>query len=386
MASPSNVFLSSYDPVRYALDALPFLQKALGMAARVHRGYSAQKSEKGKLISIPSPQSFTAGDAPAAITNLTPSEVQVSLDYWKEVKIAITDKEISHMGGNIDLVMQHHLPRAVYGLADAIDLYLCDLALKVPWFVDAEGTTSTKDITNARKILFDNKVDVNGGDIHMMVNSDMEANLLNLAAFNTSNGAGQAGVETQLRGTIGTRFGAEIFANQNVISHVKGTCSVSTLAVNLLTAVGSSTIALDAVSVTGTLVSGDVFSIAGDSQKYAVTATATASANAFASVSIWPVLQKEAANNAVVTVYLDDHVANLMFHRNAFCLATAPLPDIADGLGLGVKIASVSDPITNLSIRNRLYYDGDYSCLISAFDILFGFKCLVPNMACRIRG
>ena len=60
---------------------------------------------------------------------------------------------------------------------------------------------------------------------------------------------------------------------------------------------------------------GDSFVIAGNTQRYAITNTVTAAANAFVGVTFTPALVAAAANNAVVTLLVDTHAANLAFHR-----------------------------------------------------------------------
>ena len=54
--------LGNYNPIFYANEALIWLQKALGMASRVHLGYDAERRSvsQGQTISIRRPGSFTA--------------------------------------------------------------------------------------------------------------------------------------------------------------------------------------------------------------------------------------------------------------------------------------------------------------------------------------
>ena len=63
--------LSVYDPLFYAQEALIQLEKALGMAGRVYRGYDKNPQQKGSVISITKPGTFTALAAPQAAQDLT---------------------------------------------------------------------------------------------------------------------------------------------------------------------------------------------------------------------------------------------------------------------------------------------------------------------------
>ena len=60
----------------------------------------------------------------------------------------------------------------------------------------------------------------------------------------------------------------------------------------------------------------------------------------------------------------------------------APLPELPDELG--AKVATVSDPVTGLSVRSRIYYVGDSSEVHVALDVLYGVKTLDNNMAVRL--
>lgn len=152
------------------------------------------------------------------------------------------------------------------------------------------------------------------------------------------------------------------------------------------TAKGATTITLDAVDggVTGTLTAGDTFVIAGNTQRYAVLAVATAAANEFVGVTFTPPLAQAHLDNDAVTVNLDDHTEMVGFHSNAFAFASAPLPSFANELG--ARVSTVTDPITGLSLRARVFYVGNESTTYWALDVLYGVKTLDPNLAVKLRG
>lgn len=377
--------LNYYNPVFYANEALLALEKSLGMCNRIYRGYDEERRSfgKGDTIKIRKPSTFVVNDAPSTAQELVTGTLDVVLDKWKEVKFAVTDKDLAF--GTERLITEHIRP-AAYALADYMDQQACALYKDVPWFHDqAGGSMVIADIIDARKIMFDNKVNLNDQDnMSAQISGKAEADLLKLAAFTEYQGAGATGVAAQVQGYIGKKFGFNFYANQNVPSHVKGTCNDTALQIVGTAAKGATTISLDAVDagVTGTLVAGDVLSITGHTQKYAVTATNTASGNAFTGVTITPGLEAAVTDNTAVTARLDDHVANMLFHRNAFAIAMAPLSEM--GKELGAKIATITDPITGLSIRSRLYYVGNSSEVHVALDVLFGFKTIDNNKAIRI--
>jgi len=378
--------LGIYNPLFYANEGLIHLQKALGMASRVHRGYDAERKSfaKGETINIRRPSTFTAQNAPSTAQDVLTGSVQLKLDFWKEVKFTLTDKELAF---TTEKIIEDHIEPAAYALADDIDQKLCALYADIPWHYDLNAAPGSviADITEPYRVLFVNNVPMSdSGRVSFMVDGVMQSNLMANAAFSQWSGAGQTGVDVQRRGSLGDRFGFGFHANQNVRSHVKGTASTGTLAVNVAALKGATTMGIDAASVTGTLVPGDTFVIAGNAQRYAITNTVTAATNAFAGVQFTPALVVDAADNAVVTASLDDHTANLAYHRNAFAIAMAPLPE--HGAELGSRVATVTDPRTQLSLRSRVFYMPDTSEVKVALDVLYGVKTLDPNLAVRARG
>ncbi len=214
--------LGVYNPIFYAQEALIHLWNALGMAPRVHLGYSREREtfEKGDTINIRKPSVLTTNNAPATAEDLSTETVAIVLDQWKEVKFKLSDKELAQTQQRI---IDDHIAPAAYSWADNIDSALTDLYKDVPWFDDANATIAIDDITGPRKILFDNKVPLQDeGMMHYMLDGAAEQGFLELTAFTQWQGSGAAGVQAQLRGSLGTRFGVEIFANQNVKTHTKG--------------------------------------------------------------------------------------------------------------------------------------------------------------------
>ncbi len=126
--------LGNYDPLFYAQEALISLNKALGMAGRVHRGYDPNPQQKGSVINITRPSVFEATEVNTTTggttQELAPENVSITLDTWKEVKFGLTDKELSFTK---EKIITDHITPAAYALADAIDLSLVGLYKKIPW-------------------------------------------------------------------------------------------------------------------------------------------------------------------------------------------------------------------------------------------------------------
>jgi len=367
-----NVLLY-YDPVFYAQEALIILEKQLGLAGRVHRGYDATPQQKGSTINISKPATFTVQDAPGSDQDLNPEGVSIKLDHWREVKFALNDKELTFTK---EKIIQDHIAPAAYALADDIDQKLAALYKDVPFYHGTAGTTPSDiaAITGVKKVMRDNKVPFDGRT-HLMINSATEDKFGQIF-YNASVTGDQT---TQKTGDFGVKFGLEIFTNQNSPDHTAGTLG-SNGAVQGEHTAGATTVKIDVASGTYTLNKGDVVTFAGNTGKYVVQADANIG-TAGTDVSIWPALTGDIADNAAVTV-LGNHAVNIAFHRNAFALAMAPLSEM--GKNLGAKIATITR--NDITIRSRIWYVGDDSAVKVGLDVLYGVKTLDPYLAARLIG
>ena len=381
MAAVGSSVLDVYNPVFYAQEALIWLQNTLGIAQTVHRGFEAERSRGlGDTISIRRPQTFTVGNAPDTAVGLDTESVDITLDQWKEVKFALTDKELAYTG---DRIITEHIGPAAYALADTIDAALWNLYDEIPNRRVWGNSAAAVELAAVRKKLFDQKVPMNMGNLYFGMGSTQESELLEDAIFTQHQGAGELGVQTGISGRVGTKFGMELYAAQNCPSHTGGGTGDAAGAVNNGAgyAAGSTSIALDALG-TGTLKKGDTITFAGHSTEYVLTADATITTNA-ATVTISPALTAAVIDDEVVAI--DDgspSEVGLAYHRNAFALAMAPLPEI--GNELGARVAVVQDPQTGLALRSRLYYVGDSSQVHVALDCLYGVKVLDEQLAVRV--
>jgi hypothetical protein len=315
---------------------------------------------------------------PASATDLSPETVSISLNTWKGVTFCLTDKELAYTK---EVIIQEHIRPAAVAVADAIDADLCALYKDVPWYVAADGSVPVNDFTNCWKILFENKVPMQ--DLHMMVNGTLMAGYMGLSAFAQWQGAGAEGVNTQMNGTLGKKYGFEVFSNQNVPTHDSGVAADAAGAANAQAEIGDTTLVIKSVTAGATVKTGDIIVITGDAQQYVVTANASdGNSDGVISVTIAPALKQQCLADTVVTIFLDESPNCLAFNRNAFALAMAPLSDL--GGQLGAQIATVTDPITGLSLRSRLWYDGATAKVYVSIDALWGVKTLNPNMAVRL--
>jgi len=385
--------LGYYNPAFYANEALIYLKKGLGFANTVHMGFDEERRSfgRGDVINIKRPSSFTALAAPSSAADVSTESVQISLDQWYEVKFKLSDKELAYTG---ERMIQDHIEPAAYALADKIDTDGCALIKQVGNFAAASSTADQNDVTECRRVLMQAQTPMSDASrLSLMVTPTIEKQLLSQAAFSQFQGSGSVGQATNITGAIGGRFGfGRIFANQNVPSHtIVATAIGGTPAVNGAVAAGATSIAIDGAAASGQLQPGDILSIGGRNYAVGGSATLTASSGAFASVPVIPAIEANIADNAGVTVTQSTAVGeNVAYHRDAFALAMARLPDYSNsGLfgtsALGAQVASVQDPVTGIAMRSRIYYLGNSSEVHVALDVLYGWKLLNSRLAMRLR-
>lgn len=392
--------ITPYNPIFYAQEGLLWLEKALGMAGRVYRGFDPSRTSAtpGDTIKVKRPGTFsTQAGGTGTLSDVDPDEIQVSVDTWREVKFGLTDQELATTG---EIIISDHIRPAAYALAAYIDAALTALYKFVPWSVDAQATIDALDIINPRKVLRDNVGPLlDSMDCHFAIDPTLEAKFLNLGIFHQAQVAGEGiNQDALLNGSLGRRFGVEFFVNQTLPTHTSGTVvSAGTDVLGALAAAGTkgdTTVQIENLSTGSpaeTIKAGDSFVIAGHTQRYVIGADVTLTGGATGAVAIWPPLVQDYNIASVVTFEngtvtgnnADSFNANIMFHQNAFTLVMAPLPEIGDGAG--AKMAVVTDPQTGLSMRSRLAYDDTNAKVIVTLDVLYGVKCLDPNLAVLLR-
>lgn len=371
----------AYDPYFYAGAALEVLYKRLGMAYFVDRSLEAEKAgDKGSTIQLRRPQKFVSQAMPIAegsIADLTPDYSNLVIDQWQGDAFKLTDKERSL---TVERFISEHIEPATVAIADKIDQDLASLALEVPWIVeDTASPNQHEDFPNIRQTLFNNLApSVNGRDYAYMVDGVLQNRYEKSATFLQANTAGD-NAALQRDGVLGSKYGFTIFANQNAPTAVAGTAA-ATFTVNGVQAKGNTTLVLTVGTPSGTFRRGNVLTIAGDPQLYAIRADVAAAAST--TVSISPALAKATAGGEAVTA--DQAVSTsigLAFHRRAFALVMQPL----EAAGPGIISGTVVDPITGLSVRARIAGSFGTGSTLWGLDALWGFKPLNPNLAVRLR-
>ena len=352
------------------------------MPRLVNGDYSREAAQKGDTIDVPIPSGLSVSDVtpsntPPAPADSAPSKVQIQLNNWKKVGFHLNDKDVLEVDRNEHFVPMQ-MSEAVRALANSINVSVQDAYTGVYGFVGAAGTTpfatSVAGATDARKVL--NKQLCPRENRRMVLDFDAEAAALALPDFQRVNEVGGTG--PKIEGELGRKFGFDIYTDDAIATHTAG--GAGTPLIDGTPAAGATSVTVN--GITGAFVEGDIFTIAGDSQTYAVKA-ATALAGTAQTLTIAPKLAKAAVNDAALTVK-DDHKVNLAFHRDAFALAMRPLAGATASDGYGSQIVSMTDPVTGLSMR--LEVSRQYKQVVYELDALWGVGLIRPELATRIAG
>lgn len=370
---------------------LETLRSANTLPSLVNNSYSTQAASKGATIDINDIADMTAydvvaGDAPDAnnVSDVTGSKRQLQLNRWKEVIFRFTDKEMMEIREGTE---QSALSKAVKALADQVNLDL----LKEAYYhayntVGTQGATpfgtSILEAQQAARILSSNLAPKN--DRYLVLDPYAYFNALGLPNMQNVN---QAGSQDPLRNAmIPFTMGFNWVEDQQVPTHTSTAASGAT-AYDVAGAqvAGATTLIIDDGSggVTGgDPKAGDLFTIAGDSQVYAVTAVSE-SLTAW-TLSIEPALQANASDNAAVTfstVTGTPHVANLAFQRNAIGFASRPSGDMSTG---GEIIQEINDPVSGLSMMYEI--KRYHARTIFRVCMLYGIVVTRPSHLVRVFG
>lgn len=368
----------AYNPYFYAQTALQVLYKRLGLAFYVNRSIERDKgSAKGDTVQLRRPQTFTAVNMPIALASfgdVSPQYQNLVIGNWMGQGFRLTDKEKTLTP---EMFVTEHIAPVAVAIADQIDQSVAALIKSVPWINTADGTTPTNDFGNCRLTLLQNKAPlVNERDYFYMTDPILQSRYEKSLTFIQANTATDAALQRE--GQLGIKFGFRIFPNQNAPTYVSGTGSLTSPTVSGTQNAGSTTLVVAGTSPSGTYRAGTVITVTGDPQLYAVTADVAAAATT--TFAIAPALAIQETTGTVVSFTQQaSNSIGVTAHRNAFALVVQPLEDA----GPGIISATVTDPVTNIALRSRVWGDGGTGATFWCLDALWGAAALNVNLAVR---
>jgi len=370
----SNTLLT---PQVIAREALMLLSNNLVMGALVHRDYSNEFARVGDTVTIRKPATFVARDADtdvgALVTqNVTEQSTSVVMNEHKYVRVAVTSKELTLSLNDFSTQI---LQPMILPIAQVIDADLAALYKYVPYTFGTAGTTPDElaDLAGVRKVMNINKAP--NTDRRLVIDPTAEAALLPVMAELLAAKPTQPNPALE-NAILGRVMGFDTYMSQNIVTHDAPADRAAAIDLEAGYLAGVSAIHLDAL--TQALTVGDHLTIAGDTTVYTVIVAGTLS-GADQDVTLYPALQAAADNDDVVTV-VDNFAANLAFHRNAFALVSRPL---------AAPMSNVRSEVINFNgMGARVVYDWDSGAMsdVVTLDVLYGVKCIYPELAAILLG
>lgn len=362
-----NTFITLQEIAR---QALPRLIENLVFPNLCYKDFSNAFAQKGDTIQVRKPVVLTASefDASQGVTaqDMTEGTVAVKLD-----KIATVDVEASAIetAVNIDDLNRVFVEPAAVALAEKINSDGLALHADVFNTVDCSSKNLAA-LAAVRKAMNVAKIPTAGRVA--VWNPDADAAFMTLDAIVH---AEKSGTTQALReGSIGRVYGMDNYMAQGVKSVSTGITAATAVKVNGAVSAGAKQLAIDGTTLTGKLLAGEILYIGGKAYKVAED-TSAASTNAIATVKVTTELPA-IADNTDVTLLARDFAANLAFNPMAFAYVTRPLYN-PDGEGVASYVTSYN----GISLRVTKGYNQQYKKSIYSMDVLYGYKCVYPELA-----
>lgn len=351
--------LSSVLPTIY--EAADIVSRELtGFIPAVYRNSSAERAAKDQTITYPIVPSMTAADITPAATSSSGTDQTIgagSMTISKSRKVSFHwtgEQSLSLQNGDVPQganILRDQFSQAMRTLVNEIEADLWAAAYKGA--SRAYGTAGTapfgtaddlSDAAGVLRILEDNGSPQS--DLHLVVGAAAMANLRGKQSVLFK--VNEAGTnETLRRGSIGELMGMMIHNSYPIAVHTKGTGTSYQL--SAAGAIGDTTLSADTGS--GTIIAGDVITLATGSTSYRYVVNTALSGG---SLTIGgPGLRVAEADNNAITVG-NNYTPNVAFHRNAVHLITrAPaMPSGGDGAD---DVVEVVDPNTGLAFQVAIY-------------------------------
>ncbi|WP_157733186.1 P22 phage major capsid protein family protein [Bosea sp. AS-1] len=314
-----------------------------GVISALDARFDDKRVAKGDTVLVPvaptrAASDFVPGNVAAAGTDATASSIGVQITKSRKVSWNLTgEQQRSLENATIDNDWVSQLVKqGMRTLRNECEIDAAT-ALKVG-ASRAFGTAGTtpfasdlSPLTNARKILQDNGAPL--ADLQFVGDTSAGLNLRNLSVIQQAYAAGSD--EERRSGLFQRQFGFVLTESAGIGVHTKGTgASYTTDTAGY--AVGSTVI--NVITGSGTILAGDVISIAGDTNKYVVTGALSGGAITIGAPGLRVAIPASATN---VTVG-NNYTANLAFERTA-CVGIMRPPLIPENPTISQM--AISDPM-----------------------------------------
>ena len=388
-------------PTAVTREALRILHQKLNFVGNIKRDYDDSFAKSGAKIGdslkIRLPNQYIVRSG-ATLSTQDTTEISTTLQVAKQLGVDLNFTSVD-LTLSLDDFAKRILDPAMSVLAANIESDALSMVLDVYNNVNNIGSALTFNKTlTARKVMNDNLTPMDSNR-SMLLNTQDNVDLVDAlkGLFQDS-----TAISKQYReGSMGRTGGFDFYENTLLSSQQTGTAATATTyTVNGAVTANGSTFVTVAVGAT-TFKKGDIFTVVGCNrvhpetkidtgvlQQFVVTAdyaggagTLSFSPAIYTSGGRWNVVAAGMANGAAVakvgaasTIYKP----SLAFHQDAFAFATA---DLLMPSGVDFAAREVMDGISMRIVRQ---YAINSDTFPTRLDVLYGYKTIRPELACRI--
>jgi hypothetical protein len=389
-------------------EAAMVLENNLTFTKGVNREYddkfAVQGAKIGDTVNVRKPPRYVGRTGQTiSIENSTETSVPVTLTTQFGVDIAFTSKDLLL---NIDDFSKRFIKPAMAVVSNKIDR---DGLLLYQTVANATGTPGTpatdlSSFLDANAKLADEACPMDGL-LTAVISPWSQSKLVNglKSLFQSS-----VQIKEQYeQGNMGLAAGMKFSMDQNVVAHKVGPLGGSPL-VTLSGSSGNTLVTRGwTAAAASRLKKGDVFTIlnvnsvnpqirqdTGQLRQFVCTADFSSDSSGNGSVSIFPALTASGQFQTISAMPVDGAAitvlgaantvspANLIYHQNAFTLASADMP-LPGGVDMAARVASKH---LGISVRLIRAYDIVNDIFPCRLDVLYGWAAIYPELACRQQG
>jgi hypothetical protein len=385
-------------------EALRILENELTFTKQVNREYddafAIAGAKIGDTINIRKPSRYTVRTGTTmSVQNHTDQSVALVLDQQKGTDISFTSKELTL---SLDDFSKRVLEPQVAAVANAIDRDGLDQYKYVANAVGTPATVPNALFTYLSAGAFLDDMAAPRSMRKMVIGPWMQATIVDAlkGLFQSANQISEQYEE----GMMGRGAGFDWYMDQNIVTHTVATHSGTPLT-NGASSEGDTTVTTDGWTSGGlSMTVGDIFTIAdvysvnpqhrqstGQLQKFVVTAAIT-DTTGDAVIAVYPTISASGAYQTVNALPADGKAITvigattaaspqgLAFHRDAFVMGCADL-QLPGGVD---RAARISSKRLGMSVRMVRAYDINNDAWPCRLDVLYGWKTVYPELACRI--
>lgn len=354
----SNTLTNLIPTIYNALDVVS--RELVGYIPAVSSDMTYERAAVGQTVRSTVAPPATASDITPAVTppndgDQTIGSVSMTISKARRAPIRWNGEEklgLDNNGASFNIIFRDQVAQAMRTLVNEVEADLAGLHIYASRAYGTAGTTPFASDLSAtaqmRKVLADNGAPM--GDLQMVIDTSAGAKMRTLTQLSKANEA--ADTTLLRRGVLLDVHGFAIRESAQVKTFTPGTGASATTS-TAGAALGATTVPL-ASAGTGTIIQGDVVSIAGDGNAYVVATGDTDVSNGGSFTINAPGLRQVLPASAKNLTLAAASVRNMAFARSAIALATrAPaLPPQGDS---AIDRTIVTDPVSGLSFEIAVY-------------------------------